>query len=385
MSKLSWVDFVMPLLSGICMGLRTMFYFFAIEWADASKVVGIEAVYPLFVALWSYIFLKESIKPMAYLGIAFAVLGGVILSADLFKLIYKSILANTSSCSARNEEFLENERRAEEEAQAAQAAKMEIEGYGECWYPFKEMRLKRKKERMARAADFAAAVSAENVDSESDSTSENSPLLGKNRNSVIDINSGTSIPNIVDEKNFDGPINGDDVTDDVMDDDEAKLIEEEKKRVAAMSGWQYFKKVAIGIFPLPILLSGNDFFAKISVGNMHRNNVSGLNSVGLGMVLACMLFKKSVRKHYFDELKFSWLFCAIIEALSISATYLLICGMIGLEAPIVSSLTASRPLFILIFETIFRISKVPVSHCLGFKLFPILCVIAGTVIMTVYA
>ena len=376
MSKLTWVDFVMPLLSGICMGLRTMFYFFAIEWADASKVVGIEAVYPLFVALWSYIFLHESIKPMAYLGIGFAVLGGVILSADAFKLIYKAILSSTASCQERNEAFLENERRTEEEISQAQAQKMEIEGYGECWYPFKEMRLKKLREKEARAAEFAAAVAAN--DSENDS--ENAPLLGENQTAISIHGSIQSV-------------HGDDVINDVIkaegdgddDDNEAAMIAEEKKRVAALSPGQYFKKVALGIFPLPILLSGNDFFAKISVGNMHRNNVSGLNSVGLGFVLACMLFKKDVRKHYLDELKFSWLFCAIIEALSISATYLLICGMIGLEAPIVSSLTASRPLFILIFETIFRISKVPVSHCLAFKLFPILCVIAGTVIMTIYA
>lgn len=373
MSKLTWVDFVMPLLSGICMGLRTMFYFFAIEWADASKVVGIEAVYPLFVALWSYIFLHESIKPMAYLGIGFAVLGGVILSADAFKLIYKAILGSTASCHERNEAFLENERRTEEEISMAQAQKMEIEGYGECWYPFKEMRLKRLREKEARAAEFAAAVAANDTESDPPSVSENAPLLGEKETAI----------------NIRGSIQSDDVINDVIkssdDDNEAAAIAEEKKKVAALSAGQYFKKVALGIFPLPILLSGNDFFAKISVGNMHRNNVSGLNSVGLGFVLACMLFKKDVRKHYLDELKFSWLFCAIIEALSISATYLLICGMIGLEAPIVSSLTASRPLFILIFETIFRISKVPVSHCLAFKLFPILCVIAGTVIMTIYA
>lgn len=382
MSGLTWKNFVFPLLSGMCMGLRTMFYFFAIEWADASKVIGIEAVYPLFVALWSYIFLNEKIKSIAYLGIGFAVLGGVILSADAFKLIYKAILANTASCQARNEEFLENERRTEEEINQAHAQKMEIEGYGECWYPFKEMRLKRKREREERAATFAAAVAAN-----TDSDSEKDPLLkkgsGDERSVNVDIHG--SIPSMVGSGNaISGSINTYDggSYDDI---DEAAMIEAERKRVAAMSSLQYFKKVALGIFPLPILLSGNDFFAKLSVEKMHRNNVSGLNSVGLGLVLACMLFKKDVRKHYLDELKFSWLFCAIIEALSISATYLLICGMMYLSAPIVSSLSASRPLFILFFETVFRISKVPVSHCLGFKLFPILCVIVGTVIMTLYA
>lgn len=373
MSKLTWVDFVMPLLSGICMGLRTMFYFFAIEWADASKVVGIEAVYPLFVALWSFIFLHESIKPMAYLGIGFAVLGGVILSSDAFKLIYAAILRNTASCSARNKAFIEKEHRAEEELHEAQAQKMQIEGYGECWYPFKETRLKRKRERERRAAEFAAAVAAneENDDENNNNNNNNNNNENNEKKPLLD--------------NEDHHHTVVDMSGSIQHDGEITEAEEEKKKVAAMTPGQYFRKVALGIFPLPLLLSGNDFFAKISVGNMHRNNVSGLNSVGLGFVLACMLFKKEVRSHYLDELKFSWLFCAFIEAMSISATYLLICGMIGLEAPIVSSLTASRPLFILIFETIFRISKVPVSHCFAFKLFPILCVIAGTVIMTIYA
>ena len=132
-------------------------------------------------------------------------------------------------------------------------------------------------------------------------------------------------------------------------------------------------------------MSGNDFFAKVSVGNMNHNNVSGLNSIGLGIVLSCMLFKKDVRAHYIDELKFNWFFCTFIEVISIATTYFIICGMIGLEAPIVSSLSSSRPLFVLIFETIFRVSKVPVSHCFAFKLLPIILVIAGTVIMGIYA
>ena len=340
MSGLTWVDFLMPILSGVSLGLYTIFYFFAIEWAEASKVAGIESIYPLFVALWSFIFLHETIQPMTYLGIALAVIGGCVLSSDALKIIYKTVLRNTESCSARNAEFLEKERATEEEVREEEAKKMQTKGYGEWWYPFKK--------RCAQDKEVSKVGEG-----------EQDPLLGEQGENEDDEYTEISVNGNIQEETGNG--------------------EETASR------GKYLRKIILGVLPIPILMSGNDFFAKISVGNLHRNNVSGLNSLGLGAVLVCMLFRKDVREHYLDELKFNWFFCAIIEVMSISATYLIICGMIGLEAPIVSSLTASRPLFVLIFETIFRVSKVPVSHCFGFKLLPILCVIAGTIIMSVYA
>ena len=146
-----------------------------------------------------------------------------------------------------------------------------------------------------------------------------------------------------------------------------------------------FKKIVLGLLPMPIFMSGNDFFAKLAVGGINTNNVSALNSLGLGVILACMALKKEARDHFVDEVKYNWLHCIIVESLTVLANYLLIRGMVGLPAYIVSSLSASRPLFILVLETALGVSRDSAKHCFGFKLFPIICTVSGVILMTMYS
>lgn len=137
LKALSWKDFVYPLLSGVSLGLSTVLYFFAMEWADPSKVVGIMAIYPLFVILWSLIFLDDSIKPLACVGIAITIFGGFLLSIEGLKKFYRYILGKIPSCAERRDIFDENEEAKKRLAAEADMEKRVNKGYGECWYPTK--------------------------------------------------------------------------------------------------------------------------------------------------------------------------------------------------------------------------------------------------------
>lgn len=643
-SKLKWYDFVLPIVSGICCGLCNLLYFFAMEWADASKVVGTESVYPLFVVIWSLIFLSEKIPALSYVGIGLSIIGGVLLSMDGIKILYAKVLQRVDSCSERRDKFFAEEKLKEEQAKKEEQEKMVNKDYGDCWYPFKD-RIKEKNAKTAPAGEEveddegkAGSVSIEmtsrtkgkkgsdskgddgnsskkgkkkqkkgadegnddivaddegegeavsermsidfmappksksksksksskskSTKSKKSETEEEKPTSKKSKKSSKDkkesegetetkkskkhkhrqakhdmINSDededgdeeiaksqkkkkskkSKKPVVVVEESINeddedelSPVpsdssssssssSSDEDESDAMkgipsvekhsprsndeEDDESSSSEEEdnvepsesdsedssstttsssessdtsdsenetakvetpkkKKKKSApkkaqdneegepkkkksskksgkkssrkpienessssedeenvsidvndgeaneekkeeMSKWRRIRRIVLGLFPIPIFLSGNDFFAKLSVDGLDSNNVTGFNSIGLGIVLSMMSIKAESRKYFVSEFKYNIFFCIFNELLTIMANYLMILGMVGLEAPIVSALSATRPLFVLILETIFRISKVPITQCLGFKVFPIICIIGGAILMTV--
>lgn len=370
LKALSWKDFVYPLLSGVSLGLSTVMYFFAMEWADPSKVVGIMAIYPLFVILWSLIFLDDSIKPLACVGIAITIFGGFLLSIEGLKKFYRYILGKIPSCAERRDIFDENEEAKKRLAAEADMEKRVNKGYGECWYPTKN----RKKENPSQEKNSVLGSGGDVTD---DVTSDaNRPLLGGGETIVTVYDSTSSSDDNLDQSMKTAPFlpEGSDI------DKDSKL-----NSANSGSGKIGFKKIVLGLLPMPILMSGNDFFAKISVGDINTNNVSALNSLGLGFVLACMALSKEARHHFIDEVKYNWLHCIIVESLTVLANYLLIRAMVGLPAYIVSSLSASRPLFILVLETVLGISRDSAKHCFGFKLFPIICTVSGVILMTIFS
>lgn len=675
LSKLKWTDYFYPIMSGICCGMSSLLYFFAMEWAEASTVVGIEAAYPLFVVIWSLIFLSEKIPGLSYGGIAFSIVGGVILSIDGLKIIYGAILKHFECCGVRREKFFEEEKRKEEAAKKEEQEKMVNKDYGDCWWPFKdkcvnqdgdgktapegeevddeednnngksiEMKSKidskyekggrkdkksnskdkkdkkssggkkvngdnknkksddddedddtaaaddegdetgeavsermsidfmapssksksksksgkksvpaspskkkdisqqdkknkrreednsysdddddednnivekprahkkhhkkhhakqgsfeemdddyedtkqskkRKKSQKAIVeeeeeddedlspvpSDSSSSSSSDSDSSPDDETSnskQNSKKHSKNAENINDDDEDDSSSsddeeedNIQDgsdsdstessssssssssdsetsdsenesttatkrketpkkkyhkktdknqsktsqntkndktknikntNKNSKNTSSEDEEDDDDTDNDSNVSIDiadtdgDKDKQKEAMSRSKKIRKIVFGLLPLPLLLSGNDFFAKLAVDGLDSNAVTGFNSVGLGFVLFLMIIKSESRKYFLSELKYNVFFCIFNELLTIICNYLMIVGMIGLAAPIVSALSATRPLFVLILETIFRISKVPVSQCFGFKLFPIVCIIGGAILMTV--
>lgn len=75
-STLFWI-----LLSGLAGGLIGLFLFFvALKQDDASRIVPIVASFPMFTAFYAYIFLKENISTLRLVGIAFVVIGLILIN-----------------------------------------------------------------------------------------------------------------------------------------------------------------------------------------------------------------------------------------------------------------------------------------------------------------
>lgn len=69
------------LLSGLLGGLIGLFIFFiALKKGDASQIVPIVATFPMFTALYAYLFLGENITFTRMFGIIFVVLGAILIN-----------------------------------------------------------------------------------------------------------------------------------------------------------------------------------------------------------------------------------------------------------------------------------------------------------------
>jgi transporter family protein len=60
--------------------LAMVFYYLALESVGASRTVPITAIYPMFTALFSFLLLSEPLSPKTIVGIAFIVLGVILVS-----------------------------------------------------------------------------------------------------------------------------------------------------------------------------------------------------------------------------------------------------------------------------------------------------------------
>ena len=70
---------VFGLLSGTGLALGLLFYYFALEKAEASVIVPLTSVYPVVSVLLSYFLLGERLRPAQWVGVALVVLGVVLL------------------------------------------------------------------------------------------------------------------------------------------------------------------------------------------------------------------------------------------------------------------------------------------------------------------
>jgi drug/metabolite transporter (DMT)-like permease len=72
---ISLQDLIFPILVGVCSGLTLYVYFIATKGSDVSHFIGFIYLYPVIVALLAFIFLKEVIPFLGYLGLAVVLLG----------------------------------------------------------------------------------------------------------------------------------------------------------------------------------------------------------------------------------------------------------------------------------------------------------------------
>lgn len=85
-SNIAANDLLFPILAGIMLGCAAFFYVLIVEKEDISHAVGIIYIYPLIVALLSYVFLNERIALWGYAGVGLVILGAVLLSSRIKKV-----------------------------------------------------------------------------------------------------------------------------------------------------------------------------------------------------------------------------------------------------------------------------------------------------------
>ncbi|MCS6907565.1 MAG: EamA family transporter [Anaerolineales bacterium] len=79
-SSLSSGDLSWGILAGAVGSLGMLFFYFALERGEASRVVAITAAYPLITALLAFLLLGENFSLQKLVGLVFALIGVVILS-----------------------------------------------------------------------------------------------------------------------------------------------------------------------------------------------------------------------------------------------------------------------------------------------------------------
>ena len=73
-------DFYFALLSGLAGSAGALFFYFALDKGDTTRVVAITAAYPLVASILSFIVLHESITPLKIGGLFLTIIGIYLLS-----------------------------------------------------------------------------------------------------------------------------------------------------------------------------------------------------------------------------------------------------------------------------------------------------------------
>jgi drug/metabolite transporter (DMT)-like permease len=75
---------IFAIFSGVCITFSLLFYNISMMKEEASRVVSLIYLYPLFVAILANIFLKEALNNLDYLGIFSLIIGGFLISVKRF-------------------------------------------------------------------------------------------------------------------------------------------------------------------------------------------------------------------------------------------------------------------------------------------------------------
>lgn len=73
-------DWILIILAGVAGALSWLFYFFALKNGDATKVVAIDRMSLVFVAILAFMFLGESLKWQQLIGVIVMVGGAILVS-----------------------------------------------------------------------------------------------------------------------------------------------------------------------------------------------------------------------------------------------------------------------------------------------------------------
>ncbi len=137
---------------------------------------------------------------------------------------------------------------------------------------------------------------------------------------------------------------------------------------------------SLGISILTIAFS--EFFIKVATNQLPQWHGTAINSMVMGIFILPALLNKSIRKGFKKEFK-NIRFTFISEALTLGAIVTLYLAMSGLSATIVSVISATQPLFVLIFESAAFYAGIKISRDLQWKnkAIAIILVVIGIVIL----
>lgn len=82
----SFRDILFPVIAGVIFGSQFLVYYYLLAEEDVSNVIGVIYLYPILVALLSFIFLGERFPWITYAGIGLVLVGGVLLSSNAASL-----------------------------------------------------------------------------------------------------------------------------------------------------------------------------------------------------------------------------------------------------------------------------------------------------------
>lgn len=128
----------------------------------------------------------------------------------------------------------------------------------------------------------------------------------------------------------------------------------------------------------------SEFFVKIAVGGLSPLYGVALSNIALGVVLLPALFFRNIRRQFLVEVK-NWRFSLISEIITLFSIFTLYLAMDGLPATIVTSLAATQPVFLVLFERIGHgmFGKMVKDEAVGFKLGTVILVVIGVVLLAI--
>ena len=85
-SEVNWLLCIVPAISGILSGITMWFFYRTIAKEDISNVVGIMYLFPIMVAVLSFVFIHENISFLGYLGMLITITGTVMLTTKIRNL-----------------------------------------------------------------------------------------------------------------------------------------------------------------------------------------------------------------------------------------------------------------------------------------------------------
>lgn len=136
------------------------------------------------------------------------------------------------------------------------------------------------------------------------------------------------------------------------------------------------------ILMLAITSALNEFFIKLATVQLPVWNGTAINSIIIGLCILPALFNYKIRKDFPKELK-NIPITLVSELLTLGAIATLYLAMTGLPATIVSVISATQPLFVLIFEGFAFFFGIKIVKDINWKhkIFAVALVVIGIVIL----